>query len=142
MVLSGSSLHESPSSEESLRFRADTCGEGGVSGALGRTPKAASWDSATPSSRPNPPRSPGEASYLRGAGPDPGDNDLLALGLVRHFDPVSHLDVFLQDEAAAEGAFALRAIPAGPSGRWSDAPHREPNPGVPTPAQTCSSTSL
>lgn len=95
-----------------------------------------------PPQGPSPLRAPRETtdtSYLRGAGPYPGDNDLLALRLVGHLDPVSHLDVFLQDEPAAEGPFALCAVPAGPEQGGNEAMLRSEEPSRrPAPARLCS----
>lgn len=51
------------------------------------------------------------ALYLQASGSHPGNDDLLALGLVGHLYPVPHLNVLLQDQPAAEGAFAFGAVP-------------------------------
>lgn len=85
------------------------------------------------------PRNHRDLVYLCGAGPYPGNNDLLALRLVSCLDPMSHLDVFLQDEPAAEGPFALCAVPAGPEQGGNEVMFHseEPSPR-PAPAWLCS----
>lgn len=102
-MLSGSSLHES---EDWRRFRAG--------------PWSRAEEMASPSV-PRPRQSPtsmsltaGRASAYLGSGtraPSQGIPSAGGLGPKRQAMP--HLDVLLQDQAAAEGALALCAIPAG-----------------------------
>lgn len=85
---------------------------------------------------------PRDQPYLHGAGPDACDDHLLALGLVGHLDAVPHLDVLLQDEAAAEGPFALRAESVGRGGEGQRSPTAPigHNPDAPPPFQDTQGT--
>lgn len=111
-----------------------------------------------PQSHPKPPKFPGNPRkcgriprdpHLGGPGADAGDDDLLALGGVGDFDPVAHLDVLLQDQAAAERPLPLRAVPgatgrdrpAFPGNSASGIPKPNPKPASAKPPESSSNPS-
>lgn len=116
-MLSGSSLQES---EDWRRFRPGPWRIEGRDWAspsppLILAPLPASGGQSTPySSRSNGPNPAGWVSAYLGSGTGtPNHNTPPARGLGPERQAVPDLDVFLQDQAAAEGAFSLCAIPTG-----------------------------